>query len=114
MELLLSNGWSPNRGLEDPRAGVRSHSLLLAVARGGRADIISILLAHGVGCNVLVARREGVGEDAADTLVDIAKQRRDYDSLQALMAQERCHPEFVRRGGEGDEGNEGESGGLPG
>jgi len=114
--LLLERGADPNQGLltlgagGGGSAGVYSHPVLLAVARG-RAALVSLLLEFGGGCNILIARSAaagaqkdagrgvGVGAGAGvdtDTLVDIARQRRDFDTMQALMAHERCHPDHVR------------------
>jgi hypothetical protein len=92
-------------------AGVYSHPVLLAVVRG-RAALVSALLEFGGGCNILIARvpsaekgkgkgkGEGGGMDT-DTLVDIARQRRDFDTMQALMAHDKCHPDAVRSAGTG-------------
>ena len=110
--LLLERGADPNQGLltlgagGGGSAGVYSHPVLLAVARG-RAALVSLLLEFGGGCNILIARSaaagaqknagRGAGAGAnTDTLVDIARQRRDFDTMQALMAHERCHPDHVR------------------
>lgn len=68
--------------------------LLRAILRG-RASIVGKFLAQGVACNVLVGRS---GTQETETLVDIAKRRRDFDTLQVLMSAERCRPDVVRGG----------------
>jgi len=73
----------------DPDVGARTSSLhqsplLLAVARG-HAAAVAALLDAGANCAVLVATSRDPAA-TPDNLLDIARARRDHDTLQLLMA----------------------------
>jgi len=91
---LLSTETEPPGRAADPDAGAGERSvfsapLLLAVARGAGAPVVEALLAAGANCAILVASR-GV-DHPPENLLDVARQRRDYDVLQLLMAhQDAC------------------------
>lgn len=98
----------PNKGL--PNGGIMQSPLLFAVVRS-RAEIVKDLLNAGAYCNVIVATpsssknnhqhrdRGGGRQDDGETLVDIARRKRDFDVLQALMMFPQCDPDTVRSGG---------------
>ena len=87
--LLLRAGTSEtaNEGFASPKAGIYQHPLLLAVVRG-QATLVTLLLAAGARCDILVASAREPG--ATSTLVDIARQKRNFDVLQALLKEPRC------------------------
>lgn len=89
VELLLRAGGTDaaNEGLESPQAGIYQHPLLLAVVRG-HVSLVTLLLIAGARCDILVASAREPG--ATSTLVDIARQKRLFDVLQALLKEPRC------------------------
>jgi len=89
------NKADPNKGVGNgggSAGGIMQSPLLYAVVRG-RADIVKHLLAAGAFCNIIVATPSS---PAGETLVDVARRKRDFDVLQALMAFKNCNPEIVR------------------
>ena len=74
--------------------GIAQSPLLLAVMRGGRAEIVDLLLHAGAMCNILVAtapsRTDSITKTAASTLIEVARFRRDYDTLQVLSRHDVC------------------------
>jgi ankyrin repeat protein len=66
--------------------------LLFAVVKG-RADVAELLLSAGARCNLTILVQPKGSPPSASVpyaLLDIARQRRDYDMLQVLSAHEEC------------------------
>jgi ankyrin repeat protein len=94
-ESLRQKKADPNKGVGNgggSASGIMQSPLLYAVVRG-RADIVHELLTAGAFCNIIVATPSS---PAGETIVEIARKKRDFDVLQALMAFRKCHPEIVR------------------
>ena len=90
VRLLIEGGGAMdlmNQGFLGPQAGVYQHPLLLAVVRG-RLEIVKLLLAAGSRCDIFVASARDLSRTSS--LVDLARERRDFDVLQALLAVPRC------------------------
>ena len=90
---LLSKETEPPGRAADPDKGsgpgsVSQAPLLYAVARSRGASIVESLLEAGANCAILVASSKRPKE--ADNLLDIARDRRDYDTLQLLLEYPDC------------------------
>jgi hypothetical protein len=70
--------------------------LLLAVARG-HSGIAGLLLQAGAHCNIVVATPSSK-PNSGETLVEVARRKRDYDMLQVLTSFDACDPDVVRSG----------------
>ena len=81
---LLDAGASPDKGGRG--SSLHQSPLLLAVARG-RTAVAQALLDAGANCGVMVVTKAG---GAPESLVDLARARRNFDLLQALTAHEGC------------------------
>jgi ankyrin repeat protein len=85
VKLLLRHKVDVNHGIAG--GGVLESPLLLAVVRGA-ADIAMALLGNGASCNLLVA--SSTDPNKRESLLDIARRKRDYDMIQALSSFEQC------------------------
>lgn len=86
---LLSDETEPPGRSADPDLGAPPHNrpsslhqspLLLAVVNG-LAPIVQALLDHGANCAILVQTKQRA---RPDNLLDISREKRDYDTLQVL------------------------------
>jgi ankyrin repeat protein len=91
----------PNLGV--PAGGVLSSPLLLATVRGYH-QIVQLLLEHNASCNIVIQtsaqqhqQRQGSNQQIqGETLVDISRRQRQYDTLQVLSSFPQCDPDYVR------------------
>jgi len=90
--VLLAGGADPNLGA---RGGPQTWQspLLFAVATGGNAATARLLLGAGANCAVVVgSRRDPL------TLVELARRKRDFDTLQLLTSTEGCDVDLAQLG----------------
>lgn len=85
VKLLLQHGANINHGISG--GGILESPLLLAVAREA-ADVAIELLQNGASCNIVVA--SSANRSKQESLLDIARRKRDYDMIKALSSHERC------------------------
>lgn len=84
VQLLLEARAKVDIGI--PNSGILSSPLLFAVVKNV-PTIVKMLLDYGANCNVMVVSSDGTRKD---NLVDIARNRRYYDTMQELLKHEQC------------------------
>jgi hypothetical protein len=91
-KILEYKGSDPNKGI--PNGGLSQSPILLAVIRG-QSGIVKLLLEAHAHCNVIVATQADDSQ-YGETLVEIGRKRRDYDTSQVLLSFEQCDPAIIR------------------
>jgi ankyrin repeat protein len=78
----------PPPSTESSTTSLTQSPLLFAVVRG-RADVADLLLTAGARCDLTIMRQQSKSLVAL-SLLDIARQRRDYDTMQVLSSHQDC------------------------
>jgi len=108
-ELLITSNLLNDDDLEkkkinkaaDPNQGAETKGLqipLLTAVLKGYASIAKILLDNGAYCSIIIGKNSNNHFNDGETLIDIAKRKRDYDMLQILSSYSICDPELIRKG----------------
>jgi hypothetical protein len=92
----------PDRGI--PAAGILSSPLLFAVARN-KHQIADLLLLHNASCALVIQTPSPSGsvDSIGETLIDLSRRLRHFDTLQVLTRYPQCDPDTIRqylKGGE--------------